>query len=81
MKQDLRRVRTVVGSGGVLRHSEPRVASDLVAAAVDDPAGGWQFPERANVVVDRKYVLAAAGLIGRHDPETAMRLLADSLLA
>jgi uncharacterized protein (TIGR01319 family) len=78
--KDLRRVRTVVGSGGVLRHSRPSAASHLVAGAIDDPAGGWQFPERANVVVDRRYVLAAAGLIGRHDPEAAMRLLASSLL-
>jgi len=78
--KDLRRVRLVVGSGGVLRHSPVGKAEQLVREVVDDPAGGWQFPEQARVVVDRRYVLAAAGLLSREDPRTAMRLLRTSLV-
>ena len=47
---------------------------------MSDPAGGWRTPEQADSVVDTHYVLAAAGLIGRASPETAVRLLRSSLL-
>jgi uncharacterized protein (TIGR01319 family) len=78
--KDLSRVSLVVGSGGVLRHSPVDVATRLVRDAVTDPAGGWRGPERAAVVVDTDYVLAAAGLISRRDPLIAVGLLKDSLL-
>jgi uncharacterized protein (TIGR01319 family) len=78
--KDLSRVSLVVGSGGVLRHSPVDVATRLVRDAVTDPAGGWRGPERAAVVVDIDYVLAAAGLISRRDPLIAVGLLKDSLL-
>jgi uncharacterized protein (TIGR01319 family) len=77
--KDLSRVSVVVGSGGVLRHSPPDQAAALAEAAVSDPAGGWRTPERASVVVDGQYVLAAAGLIGRVDRTVAMALLRHSL--
>ena len=78
--KDLSRVSLIVGSGGVLRHTSQDVARRLVSDAVADPAGGWRVPERADVVVDSHYVLAAAGLIGRRTPAVAMRLLSTSLL-
>jgi uncharacterized protein (TIGR01319 family) len=78
--KDLSRVVLVVGSGGVLRHTSLAEATDLAREAVEDPAGGWRTPERAKTVVDTRYVLAAAGLIGQHSPEVAVRLLHDSLL-
>ena len=40
-------------------------------------AGGWRTPERADSLVDEHYVLAAAGLISRSNPETAMALLSS----
>ncbi len=79
--KDLSRVSVVVGSGGVLRHSPPDEAAALVEAAVSDPAGGWRTPERARSMVDGRYVLAAAGLIGQVDREAAMRLLQGSLIS
>jgi uncharacterized protein (TIGR01319 family) len=79
--KDLRRVRLVVGSGGVLRHSPLSVARQIVTAAVSDPAGGWRTPERARVIVDTKYVLAAAGLLFRDEPRAAMYLLQRHLIA
>ncbi len=78
--KDLSRVSLVVGSGGVLRHSPNQVSAALVRAAVTDPAGGWRTPDQAQFIVDQMYVLAAAGLISRRDPDVGMRLLLGSLL-
>jgi uncharacterized protein (TIGR01319 family) len=77
--KDLRRVRLVVGSGGVLRHCASNEADAVLAAAVADPAGGWKTPERARRAIDRSYVLAAAGLLGAVDPQAAAGLLRGSL--
>ena len=75
---DLRRVGLVVGSGGVLRHGRAGVADRVLGASIgpdrDDLAEGWQLPERARVVVDHDYVLAAAGLLAAEHPDTGYRL-------
>ena len=50
----------------------PGVADRVLGASVgpdrDDLAEGWQLPERARVVVDHDYVLAAAGLLAAEHP-------------
>ncbi|HSK57360.1 MAG TPA: glutamate mutase L [Jiangellales bacterium] len=74
--RDLREVSLVVGSGGVLRHAEPLVALDVLRPLLSDHAGGWRVPDRAPVAVDRRYVLAAAGLLATEAPEAAARLAA-----
>lgn len=79
-RRDLRRVRLLVGSGGVLRHA-PEGASSLLGAVLTDHAGGWALPRAAAVAVDRDYVLAPAGLLAARHPETAMTLLRDHLTA
>jgi uncharacterized protein (TIGR01319 family) len=76
--RDLSRVRTVVGSGGVLRHTDD--PQPVLAAVVNDHAGGWATPAHATIVVDRRYVLAAAGLLAGEHPSAALRLLCDHLL-
>ncbi|GAA3515701.1 glutamate mutase L [Actinocatenispora rupis] len=70
--RDLRQVRLVVGSGGVLRH-DPH-APAVLAAALTDHAGGYPLPTRAATVVDHRYVLAAMGLLAADHPEAAARL-------
>ena len=70
--RDLRDVRLVVGSGGVLRHGGGRYVLDRVLA---DVAGGWAAPAAARTVVDQRYVLAAAGLLAADHPGAAARLL------
>jgi uncharacterized protein (TIGR01319 family) len=70
--RDLREVRLVVGSGGVLRHGGGRYVLDAVLA---DTAGGWAAPAAARTVVDEQYVLAAAGLLAIDHPAAAARLL------
>ncbi|MGK5681575.1 glutamate mutase L [Actinoplanes sp. URMC 104] len=58
--RDLRDVRLVVGSGGVLRHGG---GASVLQALLSDHAGGWAAPTAARTVIDSRYVLAAAGLL------------------
>jgi uncharacterized protein (TIGR01319 family) len=78
--KDLRMVRLVVGSGGVLRYAEPDVLRQILAPARTDHAGGWKVPERAALAVDARYVLAAAGLLAQQYPEAAARLATAALV-
>jgi uncharacterized protein (TIGR01319 family) len=75
---DLREVRLVVGSGGVLRHGRDGVADRVLGPCVGQD-GDWQLPERARVVVDGHYVLAAAGLLAGQHAEAAYRLVTSLL--
>ena len=73
--KDLREVDLLVGSGGVLRHGRAGVADRVLAPSTGDTDGGWQLPRAPRVVVDRDYLLAAAGLLASRHPETAYRLV------
>jgi uncharacterized protein (TIGR01319 family) len=77
---DLREVTLVVGSGGVLRHGREGVADRVLGPSVGKD-GDWQLPERARVVVDAHYVLAAAGLLADEHPDAAYRLVTSLLHA
>ena len=73
--KDLREVDLLVGSGGVLR-GRPEVAARVLGSVTGaDVPGGWQLPREPRVVVDRDYVLAAAGLLAEQHPHTANALL------
>ena len=73
--KDLREVGLLVGSGGVLRHGRPADRRAGAAASTGaDLAGGWLLPSAPRLVVDREYVLVAAGLLAPEHPETAYRL-------
>ncbi|WFE35657.1 glutamate mutase L [Micromonospora sp. WMMD975] len=73
--RDLREVRLLVGSGGVLRHAEPASAVGVLDAVLTDHAGGWALPRAARPVVDVDYVLAAAGLLAGEHPVAAAAVL------
>lgn len=78
--RDLREVELVVGSGGALRHVDAATAKRVLAAAhTGGSADGWQLPEHPRVLVDHRYVLAAAGLLADDDPVTAAALLRTEL--
>lgn len=73
--RDLRDVRLLVGSGGVLRHAAPGEAKEVLDAVLTDHAGGWPVPRAAHPVIDGSYVLAAAGLLAADHPNAARALL------
>jgi hypothetical protein len=76
--RDMRRVRLLVGSGGVLRH-QTAAATAMLHGVLNDHAGGWALPRTASVVVDVDYVLAPAGLLaGRR--RVAAEMLLTSLI-
>jgi uncharacterized protein (TIGR01319 family) len=77
---DLREVTLLVGSGGVLRHAPPEAARRVLAASTGaDLPGGWLLPRAPRLVVDRAYVLVAAGLLAADHPAVARSLLTASL--
>jgi hypothetical protein len=73
--RDLRDVRVVIGSGGVLRHAGPGEAVKIIAAMLSDHAGGWALPREPTIAIDGDYVLAAAGLLADDHPVAATGLL------
>jgi uncharacterized protein (TIGR01319 family) len=73
--RDLRDVRLIIGSGGVLRHARPADGIAVLEAVLADHGGGWALPRAASAVVDVDYVLAAAGLLAVEQPAAAVALL------
>ncbi|SIM70726.1 glutamate mutase L [Micromonospora cremea] len=78
--RDLRDVRLLVGSGGVLRHAPADAAGRVLAAVLGDHAGGWALPRAARPVVDTDYVLAAGGLLAEEHRAAAGALLRHHLI-
>lgn len=70
-----RGVGLVVLSGGVFRHAEPGAVDDVVARLAADRGGAGPVLSGTEVVVDARYVLAAAGLLAAEHPDAAAGLL------
>ena len=66
-----RGVGLVVLSGGVFRHADPAAVDGVVARLAADRGGAGSVLTGTPVVVDRRYVLAAAGLLAADHPEAA----------
>ncbi|WP_344235210.1 glutamate mutase L [Kribbella hippodromi] len=70
--KDLREVDLLVGSGGVLRHNPPEVAARILGSiGTNAQEEGWLVPQRAEVCIDRDYVLAGVGLLADLAPKAA----------
>jgi hypothetical protein len=69
----------VVLSGGVFRHADPVAVDGVVARLAADRGGAGSVLSGTPVVVDRRYVLAAAGLLAAEHPDAAAGL-AESLI-
>jgi uncharacterized protein (TIGR01319 family) len=72
-----RGVGLVVLSGGVFRHAEPGAVDAVVARLAADRGGAGPVVNGTDVVVDARYVLAAAGLLAPEHPEAAAGLLRE----
>jgi uncharacterized protein (TIGR01319 family) len=69
----------VVLSGGVFRHASSAAVDDVVARIAGDRGGAGGVLSSAEVVVDRSYVLAAAGLLAGTHPSAAAGLVRSLL--
>jgi hypothetical protein len=72
-----RGVGLVVLSGGVFRHADPAALDAVVGRLAADRGGAGGVLAGGDVVVDGRYVLAAAGLLARDAPRAAAGLLAE----
>jgi len=70
-----RGVGLVVLSGGVFRHADPGAVDAVVARLAADRGGAGSVLTDTEVVVDRRYVLAAAGLLAGDHPAAAAGVL------
>lgn len=76
--KDLRNVQQVVVTGGCLIHTArtPEIARHALYSAADPMS---LRPLKADVRVDRSYILAAMGLLSEHYPQTALRIMKKEL--
>jgi uncharacterized protein (TIGR01319 family) len=74
-----RRAGLVVLSGGVFRHADAEALDAVVGRLTADRGGAGGVLAGAVVVVDRRYVLAAAGLLAAEHPGAASALAAGLL--
>ena len=76
--KNLTKVKQIVVTGGSLIHT--RQTEKIAAHALYDPAHPESLrPKEAGVWVDRKYILAAMGLLSLHYPRTALRIIKKEL--
>ena len=72
--KDLRRVKYVVVTGGALIHAK-HTEEIAKYALYNETTPGSLRPENAEILIDRKYILAAMGLLSQHYPEAALEIM------
>lgn len=76
--KNLTQVKKIVVTGGSLIHT--RRTAEIASAALYSPSRPDSLrPRNAEVLVDRKYILAAMGLLSSHYPEAALRIMKKEL--
>ena len=76
--KNLTKVGQIVVTGGSLIHTKR--TAEIAAHALYSPAQPASLrPKQANVWVDRKYILAAMGLLSTHYPQAALRIMKKEL--
>ena len=78
--RDLSHVSLVIASGGVFRHADDEQLDAMLAPVTGDHAGGWRVPASPRITVDRRYVVAAAGLLAPDHAHAAVALLQHALV-
>lgn len=76
--KNLTRVKTIVVTGGSLIHAEN--PEKIAAFCLYDPAQPQSLrPVKADVLVDKTYILAAMGLLSSYYPQAALRIMKKEL--
>ena len=76
--KDLRQVQRMIVTGGSLIHTAR--TGEIASHAFFDPADPMSLrPYRAQVLVDRSYILAAMGLLAEYEPQIALRIMKKEL--
>ena len=76
--KNLTKVKQIIVTGGSLIHTKR--TEEIAAHALFDPAQPSSLrPKNAGVWVDRKYILAAMGLLSSYYPRTALRIMKKEL--
>lgn len=76
--KDLTDVSQIVATGGSLIHT--RNTGKIVSHALYNPADPMSLrPKSARILVDRRYILAAMGLLSETRPQTALRIMKKEL--
>ena len=79
MGKDLRKVKKVIMTGGALIHADRK--SELAQFALySDKQPQSLRPERAELLFDKQYIIAAMGLLGAYFPKAALRILKNELV-
>lgn len=79
MGKDLTQVRKVIVTGGALIRTD-RTAEIAEYALYNEMQAMSLKPKKADILVDRKYILAAMGLLSTNYPETALRIMKKELI-
>jgi len=76
--KNLKKVRQILVTGGSLIHTKR--TEEIAKFALYSPAQPQSLrPEKADVWVDRSYILAAMGLLSGYYPQTALRIMKKEL--
>ena len=76
--RDLTAIQYVIGTGGALVRLG--IGKEILGTIKPDPRRRKLLPSRnARVLLDRHYIMAAAGVLSQRYPEAAKKLLRDSL--
>lgn len=76
--KNLTRVKKIVVTGGSLIHTAR--TAEIAKSALYSPSRPESLrPKEAEILVDRKYILAAMGLLSTHYPEAALRIMKKEL--
>ena len=78
--KDLTRVNKLVVTGGSLIHTKR--TAEIASHGLYNPAQPKSLkPKSAQILVDRKYILAAMGLLSEYYPDSALRIMKKELIA
>lgn len=76
--KDLTSVRQVLVTGGSLIHT--KCTEEIAKHALYSPAAPDSLrPIKADISVDRNYIIASMGLLSQHYPDTALRIMKKEL--